>query len=121
MADSGNAVHLTRLLHDWQQGSQDAFDRLVPLVYGELRVIASRQLRHEWRADRMEVTAVVHEAYLKLFDQREVDWQNRGHFFAIAAQLMRRILVDHARARRASQARRRRAGGAARCGVRRGR
>jgi RNA polymerase sigma-70 factor (ECF subfamily) len=99
MADAGTAEHVTRLLHEWQQGSQEAFDRLVPLVYGELRVIAARQLRHEWRPDRMEVTAVVHEAYLKLFDQREVDWQNRGHFFAIAAQLMRRILVDHARSR----------------------
>lgn len=96
MAD---ALHVTRLLHEWQQGSQEAFDRLVPLVYHELRVIAARQLSREWRPDRMGVTAVVHDAYLKLFDQREVDWQNRGHFFAIAAQLMRRILVDHARTR----------------------
>ena len=99
MADAGDPLYVTRLLHEWQRGSQEAFDRLVPLVYEELRVIASRQVRHEWRPDRMQVTAVVHEAYLKLFDQREVDWQNRGHFFAIAAQLMRRILVDHARHR----------------------
>jgi RNA polymerase sigma factor (TIGR02999 family) len=60
-------------------------------------VIASRQLAREWRHDRLQTTVVVNEAYLKLFGQREVDWQNRGHFFAIAAQLMRRILVDHAR------------------------
>jgi RNA polymerase sigma-70 factor (ECF subfamily) len=99
MTDAGTAHHVTRLLHEWQRGSQDAFDALVPLVYQELRLIAGRQLRHEWRPDRLEVTAVVHEAYLKLFDQRDVDWQNRGHFFAIAAQLMRRILVDHARHR----------------------
>lgn len=97
MAESANATHITRLLHEWQGGDREALDRLVPLVYGELRVIAARQLTREWRHDRLQVTAVVHEAYLKLFDQRDVDWQNRGHFFAIAAQLMRRILVDHAR------------------------
>jgi RNA polymerase sigma factor (TIGR02999 family) len=72
----------------------------VPLVDRELRAIAARQLRREWRHDRMQVTAVVNEAYLKLCDQRDVDWQSRSHFFAIAAQLMRRILVDHARHRR---------------------
>lgn len=99
MADSADAQDVTRLLQQWQQGSQEAFDRLVPLVYQELRAIAARQLSHEWHADRLEVTAVVHEAYLKLFEQRDVDWQNRGHFFAIAATLMRRVLVDHARSR----------------------
>lgn len=88
---------ITRLLHEWQQGSRDAFDRLVPLVYDELHTLASRQLSHEWRHGRLQTTVVVNEAYLKLFGQRDVDWQNRGHFFAIAAQLMRRILVDHAR------------------------
>ena len=97
MADSANAAHITRLLHEWQGGDREALDRLLPLVYDELRVIAARQLTREWRHDRLQITAVVHEAYLKLFDQRDVDWQNRGHFFAIAAQLMRRILVDHAR------------------------
>src|SRR5678816_710506 len=90
-------AEITRILHEWQAGSREALDRLMPIVYNELRVIASRQLAREWRHDRLQTTAVVSEAYLKLFGQREVDWQNRGHFFAIAAQLMRRILVDHAR------------------------
>lgn len=85
------------MLRQWQSGNRDALDRLIPIVYDELRVLASRQLAREWRHDRLQTTAVVNEAYLKLFGQREVDWQNRGHFFAVAAQLMRRILVDHAR------------------------
>jgi RNA polymerase sigma factor (TIGR02999 family) len=97
MQEPVDPAHITQLLHEWQSGSRDAFDRLVPLVHNELRTIASRQLGREWRHDRLQITAVVNEAYLKLFDQREVDWQNRGHFFAIAAQLMRRILIDHAR------------------------
>jgi RNA polymerase sigma factor (TIGR02999 family) len=88
---------ITRILQAWQAGSRDALDQLMPIVYDELRTLASRQLAREWRHDRLQTTAVVNEAYLKLFGQREVDWQNRGHFFAIAAQLMRRILVDHAR------------------------
>ena len=85
------------MLQEWQGGSRDAFDQLVPLVHGELRALASRQWRAEWRPDRLQITAIVNETYLRLFDQREVDWQNRGHFFAVAAQLMRRILIDHAR------------------------
>ena len=92
--------NITALLHDWQAGDRDALDRLIPLVYNELHTLASRQLAREWRHDRLQTTAVVNEAYVKLFGQREVDWQNRGHFFAIAAQLMRRILVDHARHQR---------------------
>ena len=88
---------ITLMLQEWQAGSREAMDRLMPIVYNELRVIASRQLAREWRHDRLQTTAVVNEAYLKLFGQRDVDWQNRSHFFAIAAQLMRRILVDHAR------------------------
>jgi RNA polymerase sigma-70 factor, ECF subfamily len=88
---------ITRMLQEWQNGSTDALNRLIPIVYNELRHLASRQLAAEWRHDRLQTTAVVNEAYVKLFGQREVDWQNRGHFFAIAAQLMRRILVDHAR------------------------
>lgn len=90
-------AEITRILHEWQSGSREALDRLIPIVYSELRTLASRHLAHEWRQDRMQTTAVVSEAYVKLFAQREVDWQNRGHFFAIASQLMRRILVDHAR------------------------
>ena len=97
MQETVDPAHITQLLHEWQGGSRDAFDRLVPLVHSELRTIASRQLGREWRHDRLQITAVVNEAYLKLFDQRQVDWQNRGHFFAIAAQLMRRVLIDHAR------------------------
>jgi RNA polymerase sigma-70 factor, ECF subfamily len=97
MERPARAAEITRLLHDWQNGSREAFDALVPLVYDELHTLAARQLAHEWRHGRLQTTVVVNEAYLKLFGQREVDWQNRGHFFAIAAQLMRRILVDHAR------------------------
>jgi len=88
---------VTRILHEWKDGNREALDRLIPIVYEELRTIASRQLAREWRHDRLQTTTVVNEAYVKLFAQRGVDWQNRGHFFAIAAQLMRRILVDHAR------------------------
>ncbi|NOT26880.1 MAG: sigma-70 family RNA polymerase sigma factor [Acidobacteria bacterium] len=97
MQEPLDPAHITQLLHEWQGGSRDAFDSLVPLVHTELRTIASRQLSREWRHDRLQITAIVNETYLKLFDQREVDWQNRGHFFAIAAQLMRRVLIDHAR------------------------
>ena len=99
MAESDRPAEITQLLQRWQGGSRDAFDRLIPLVYEELHTLASRQLFREWRADRPQATAVVHEAYVRLFGQRDIDWQNRGHFFAIAAQLMRRILVDHARQR----------------------
>src|SRR5262245_45165383 len=97
MTEPADAAHITRLLHEWQNGSQDAFDRLVPMVYAELRAIAGRQLTREWRHNRLQVTAVVNEAYRKLFRQPDIDSQNRGHFFAIAAKLMRRILIDHAR------------------------
>ena len=90
-------AEITRILHDWKDGNREALDRLIPVVYDELRTLASRQLAREWRHDRLQTTTVVNEAYIKLFAQRDVDWQNRGHFFAIAAQLMRRILVDHAR------------------------
>jgi RNA polymerase sigma factor (TIGR02999 family) len=95
---------ITGLLHQWRGGSRDAFDRLIPLVYDELKVIASRRLAREWRDNALHTTALVNEAYLKLVGQRAVDWQNRAHFFAIAAQLMRRIVVDDAR-RRLSQKR----------------
>jgi RNA polymerase sigma-70 factor, ECF subfamily len=100
MGERVEPAQITRLLHEWQDGRQEAFERLVPLVYDELHTIASRQLAREWRHDRLQTTVVVNEAYMKLFGQREIDWQNRGHFFAIAAQLMRRILVDHARRQR---------------------
>ena len=91
------AQEITRLLHAWRGGDREAIDRLIPLVYDELHTLASRQLANEWRHDRLQTTTVVHEAYVRLFNQADVDWQNRGHFFAIAAQVMRRVLVDHAR------------------------
>lgn len=102
------AAQITHLLRDWQRGNADALDRLVPLVYDELHLLASRQAAREWRHDRPQTTLIVNEAYLRLFGQRNVDWQNRGQFFALAAQLMRRILVDHARRQR----RQKRGGGA---------
>lgn len=91
---------ITQLLRQWQDGDRDAFDRLVPLVYEELRVLASHQLAREWRHDRPHTSTIVNEAYLRLFRQQAVDWQNRGQFFAVAGQMMRRILVDQARQQR---------------------
>jgi RNA polymerase sigma-70 factor (ECF subfamily) len=88
---------ITRLLQAWRDGEPGALDRLTPLVYDELHLIAARQMSREWRVSMYQTTALVSEAYLKLMGQRNVDWQNRAHFFAIAAQLMRRILVDNAR------------------------
>jgi RNA polymerase sigma factor (TIGR02999 family) len=95
----GPSAQVTLLLRKWQGGDRAALDRLIPLVYDELHVIASRHMGHEWRDGTLQTTGLVNEAYLKLVDQRDVDWQNRAHFFAIAAQVMRRILLDHARRR----------------------
>jgi RNA polymerase sigma factor (TIGR02999 family) len=88
---------VTGLLDDWSRGDRGALDRLLPLVYAELRRIAARQLRHERDGHTLQPTALVHEAYLRLVEQRTVGWQSRAHFFGVAAQVMRRILVDHAR------------------------
>ncbi len=93
----GEPPDVTRLLQEWRGGRKDALDRLMPLVYDELHVIASRHMSREWRPGALQTTALVNEAYLKLVGQRTVDWRNRAHFFAIAATLMRRILVDNAR------------------------
>jgi RNA polymerase sigma-70 factor (ECF subfamily) len=90
---------VTRLLQEWRNGSQEALDRLIPLVYAELRTLAARYLSRERQDHTLQTTALVHEAYVKLVDQHSVDWQNRAHFFGIAANLMRRILVDDARHR----------------------
>jgi RNA polymerase sigma factor (TIGR02999 family) len=90
---------VTRLLQEWRNGSQEALDRLIPLVYAELRTLAARYLSRERPDHTLQTTALVHEAYVKLIDQHSVDWQNRAHFFGIAANLMRRILVDAARHR----------------------
>ena len=88
---------VTELLVSWSNGDQQALDRLTPLVYGELRRLAARYLRRERSDHTLQSTALVNEAYLRLVDQN-VGWQSRAHFFGIAAQMMRRILVDHARA-----------------------
>jgi RNA polymerase sigma factor (TIGR02999 family) len=93
----GSRADVTRLLQEWREGRTGALDQLIPLVYNELRVIAARHMAHEWRVSTFQTTALVNEAYLKLAGQRRVDWQNRAHFFAVAAQVMRRILVDNAR------------------------
>ena len=88
---------ITQLLIDWSKGDHAALEKLMPLVYSELRRLASNYLRRERGEHTLQPTALVNEAYLKLIDQRNPKWQNRAHFFGIAAQLMRRILVDHAR------------------------
>src|SRR6476469_1850086 len=94
---------VTQLLIDWSKGDQAALDKLMPLVYSELRRLASNYLRRERAGHTLQPTALVNEAYLKLVDQRNAKWQNRAHFFVISAQLMRRILVDHARQHRAAK------------------
>ena len=96
------ANEVTRLLQDWRDGKKDALDELLPIVYDELRRVARNLLANEY-AETLPTTALVHEAYLKLAGQHSVDWENRGQFFAIAAQAMRRILVDHARNRHAKK------------------
>jgi RNA polymerase sigma factor (TIGR02999 family) len=94
-------LDVTALLVAWNNGDEDARDRLMAVVYDELRRRARGRLRRERPDHSLSPTALVNEAYLKLIDQRSVQWQNRAHFFAIAGHAMRRILVDHARARRA--------------------
>ena len=94
---------ITELLIDWGQGDQLALEKLMPLVYDELRRLANNYLRREPAGHTLQPTALVNEAYLKLVGQRKVNWQNRAHFFAISAKLMRRILVDHARQRQAAK------------------
>src|SRR5262245_59924252 len=95
--------NVTALLDDWSRGNHGALNQLLPLVYGELRRIAARQLEKERVGHTLQPTALVHEVYLRLIDQRHVDWWNRAHFFGVAAHIMRRILVDHARRRSTSK------------------
>jgi RNA polymerase sigma factor (TIGR02999 family) len=95
--DSAQLHDVTALLVAWSIGDEQARDQLLPLVYDELREIAHRYLSRERRDHTLQTTALVHEAYLRLIDQRAVQWQNRAHFFGVAAQLMRRILIDYAR------------------------
>jgi len=94
---------ITLLLRELQAGNPAVESRLVPLVYDELRRTARRYMRGERADHTLQPTALVHEAYLRLIRQQEVDWQNRAHFFGVAAQLMRHILVDHARAHKAEK------------------
>ena len=88
---------VTAMLDAWSRGDARVLDRLLPLVYAELRQIAARRLRRERAGHTLQPTALVHEAYLRLVEQRNVDWHDRAHFYGVAAQVMRRILVDHAR------------------------
>ena len=92
--------NLTGLLVEWRDGDKAALDRLMPLVYDELRRIAHRYVQHERNDHTLQTSALVNEAYLRFAGQRQVNWQNRGHFFAATAQVMRHILIDHARRRR---------------------
>jgi RNA polymerase sigma factor (TIGR02999 family) len=94
---------VTHLLIDWSNGDQNAFEKLVPLVYGELRRLAARHLARERSDHTLQSTAVVHEAYLRLIDQKRVQWKNRAQFFGVASQMIRRILVDHARSHQAAK------------------
>lgn len=93
----------TQLLIDLTNGNRAVVDTLLPLIYNELRSLASNYLRRERVEHTLQPTALVHEAYMRLVDQTQVNWQNRAHFFGVAAQMMRRILVDHARAHQAEK------------------
>jgi len=105
-----DSVDITGLLKAWGRGDQRALEQLTPLVYAQLRVQARRYMRHERSGVTLQSTALVHEAYLRLVNTHDVDWHDRAHFFALSAQIMRRILIDTARARTASK----RGGGAVR-------
>jgi RNA polymerase sigma factor (TIGR02999 family) len=94
---SSSPEEVTRLLTAWGNGNKAALEKLMPLVYDELRRLAHYYMRREHPGHTLQTTALVNEAYFRLVDQKHVHWQNRAHFFAISAQLMRRILVDHAR------------------------
>lgn len=98
-----SAPEVTRLLVAWRGGDEGAFDRLVPLVYRELHRLAHARMRGQPPGPTLQTTALVHEAYVRLIDEREMPWHNRAHFFAVCAQAMRSILVDAARARGAAK------------------
>lgn len=88
---------ITQLLAEWSEGNQSALDELYPLVYNELHRLARRYMSRERKGHTLQTTALINEAYVRLVDQKNVHWANRSHFFAISAQIMRRILIDHAR------------------------
>jgi len=94
---------VTQLLRDWSEGKEEARNELLGLVYEPLRAIAERHLHREREGHTLQPTALVHELYLRFVDQRSVDWRDRAHFFAVAAQVMRRILVDYARRRKSDK------------------
>jgi RNA polymerase sigma factor (TIGR02999 family) len=98
-----SSAQVGKLLDDWGQGDQDAREALIPLVYDELRRLARRYLRRERPDHTLQSAALVHEAYLRMVHQEPLRWQNRAHFFGVAAQMMRHILVDHARGRLAAK------------------
>src|ERR1700733_4504521 len=100
---SGSAPDVTHLLAQWSGGDQAALDRLMPLVYSELRRLAAAYLRRERSNHTLQSTALVHEAFMRMVQQQDVQWKNRAHFFAIAAQMIRRILVDYARSQHAEK------------------
>jgi len=95
-----DAENITDLLVSYRRGDKESLDKLMPAVYDELRRQAARYLRREQPGHTLQTTALIHEAYVRLVDQHNVQWQNRAHFFGIAAQMMRRILVDHARTKK---------------------
>jgi len=98
MRNTSSPPHeITQLLAEWSEGNQAALDQLYPLVYNELRRLAHGYLRRERKCHTLQTTALINEAYLRLVDQKHVHWANRSHFFGISAQIMRRILIDHAR------------------------
>lgn len=98
-SNAAKSQEISRILQDWSDGRKDASGELMPLVYDELRRQAARYLRRERPGHTLQTTALIHETYLKLIDQQNVDWQNRAHFYGIAAQAMKRILLDYAKAR----------------------
>jgi len=102
-ADAARDADLTGLLKAWGKGDREAAERLIPFVYGELRRQAARHLRRERRGHTLRPTALVHEVYLRLQGRRGIEWKNRTQFFAVAAKVMRRVLVDHARRRGAAK------------------
>jgi len=115
-ANQANEVEMSRtheitgMLKKWSDGNEKALEDLLPMVYDELHKQAARYLRRERRNHTLQPTALINEAYVKLIDQRNLKWESRTHFFAIAASLMRRILVDHARARHRKKTRRNKVG-----------
>ena len=97
--DERDSHTITALLDRWRRGEREAADRLMELVYGELHRIAAREMRREHGEHTLQTTAVVHEAYLRIVRSEPIDWKDRAHFYAVAAQQLRRVLVDHARRR----------------------